>query len=419
MSANKKSTVGVSVKSSKKHSTENISSVATDNNIRKVVKHETDWYIPPTPKGGIPTYTAENDKYCPRGQMKKFNAMQKAVAEVHAEKGKTASDWIKSTLKSKFVDVPLTANLNFTTKAAAKAQHTPNSAMEIEIIQKIVVRENMLLDLHKLVENNSDVTACMSEVTELIKAVRWQTVEIIEDIRHWRSSLMSPMPFLFRGVNYLLKVATDFDFLDSYDEIIERYCFEFRYNPLAYRQGGDSQSYIVGPMTTLSTIITRKPPPPLTAFFNSKMSIDGIELFRLKNCEKDIQDEFDRVDNNAVNQHPTAQAPDFLTNNSSTGSLMGASAELRSLGSSASVAAPGYNQGSMVLDVSKSVNALAVGEHGMDTSKAGHLSRSPIDTGEGGNIQAGSTFGGDDCPPTNKKKLLTKRKKIKLRDEKK
>jgi disulfide oxidoreductase YuzD len=385
--------------------------IADNSNSVKIVKHEADWYIPPPPKGGIPTYSAENDKYCPRGQMKKFNVMQKQAAEVRAEKGKTASDWIKSTLKSKFVDVPLTVNLNFTNKANNKAQQNPNSAMEIEIIQKVVVRENMLLDLHKLVENNSDATACMAEVMELVKAVRWQTVDVVEDVRHWRSKLLSPMPFLYRGVNYLLKIATDLDFLDSYDEIVERYCFEFRYNPFAYKGGSE---IIAGPMTTLSAIVPRKTQPPLTNYFHSKVSIDGIELFRLKSCEKDIQDEFDRVDNNAVMQHTnTSQLPDFLANSSSVGSSSADNNSTTFVVANNKVQTTRDNVSP--IDVSKSMTSLAIGETGMNTVtnaltpyESFHASETGAD--EGGDLNETSA---------SEKKFKPKRRKMKIRDEKK
>ncbi len=187
-------------------------------------EQETKWYIPPIPSRGLPKYNSDQDKHCPRGQMSLFNDKMRTNADLNAESGKHSSDWLKNTLKSKFVDVPLRLNPNF--RAANFTGNENQQSGEIDIIQKIVIRENILHELHKLIEYQSEVGSCVSEVVEMVQALRFQTLDIVEDIVEWRSSKISPIPFLYRGINYLTKIANDLDFLDQYDEIIERFCFD-------------------------------------------------------------------------------------------------------------------------------------------------------------------------------------------------
>ena len=110
---------------------------------------------------------------------------------------------------------------------------------EVEILQKVIVRENILGELHKLLDNQNDVSNCINEVVELVKAIRFQTVDLVEDIDSWQCVQPTIKPFLYRGVNYLLKISNDMDFLDKYEEIVEKFCFEFKRNPFAYRDGGN------------------------------------------------------------------------------------------------------------------------------------------------------------------------------------
>ena len=128
-------------------------------------------------------------------------------------------------------------------------------------------------------------------VMVLVKAIRFETVDIIEDIATWQTQQPTPRPFLFKGVNYLLKISSDFDFLDTYDDIVEKFCFEFKSNPLAYRGGGNlitghriaanSDNYLQG---------------LLKSYYSGPHAlVDGIEVVRLHNAEKVIQAEFTRI----------------------------------------------------------------------------------------------------------------------------
>jgi hypothetical protein len=222
--------------------------------------------------------------------MKKFNDEKKMKASSSAEMGKGSSDWIEKTLKSKFEDVPLKMNPSFRTKAA-NIIGNDDAAVEIEILQKIVIRENFLNELRKLIENQNDILSCLNEVVEIVKALRFQTVDIVEGIHNWLKHRLNPVPFLYRGMNYLLKIANDLDYLDQYDDIIEKFCFEFKNNPMCYRGGGD----IIRGFPQDFNQHFQRPPPSMAGYFHNDMFLDGVEMFRLRNAEKIIQDEFNRV----------------------------------------------------------------------------------------------------------------------------
>ena len=206
--------------------------------------------------------------------------------------------------------------------AADRLQMTP---LEVDILRKIVVRENLLIDVKRLITESTDLGNCILEIVELVKAIRFQTLDIVEDISSWIHAQPNKRPFLYRGANYLVKMCSDLDFMDSYDEIIERFCFEFKMNPLAYRGGGNiitgfgigrgnfseeegGGSYMVGSSSSSST---SKSSSRLQSILNMRSKIstyegtsDGIEVSRLQKAERLIQQEFERRRGTGVPFHP-------------------------------------------------------------------------------------------------------------------
>lgn len=244
------------------------------------------------PSEGIPEYKAENDRYCPRAQVRKFNLDKKLKAKMAEDSLETTHNWIDNVLKSKHNAVPV--KLRPTLRAqAVGALNNKESLAEVEILQKIIVRENLLNELGKLLKNQTDIYSCLGEVVELVKALRFQTVDIIEDIEAWQCVQHQPRAFLYRGANYAIKILHDLDFLDSYEEVVERFCFEFTGNPLGYRGGGDLLSLPSSFKRTNANTTKGKASSYLTS---EKGSIDGVEVIRLHNAEKFIQKEIDRVE---------------------------------------------------------------------------------------------------------------------------
>lgn len=257
------------------------------------------WRIPPS--DGIPKYSAETDPYCPAAQIRKYNQEKKIKAKEAEITDRNANHWMNAAMESNFKDDPLIISPSLQTKAKrvlgkynsyensnTYENNSKESLAEIEIIQKIIVRENLLMELKKLLRSQNDIVSALGEVIELVKAIRYQTLDVIEDINSWQKIKKPIKAFLYKGINYLIKMRNDLDFLDNYDEVVERVCFEFKSNPLAYRGGGniitgydyDEKQYQKNLMNSYSDS---------TAF------VDGLEVYRLHNAEKIIQGEFIRI----------------------------------------------------------------------------------------------------------------------------
>ena len=292
-----------------------------------VKSRESSFYIPPS--SGIPKYDSYLDPNCPKARVKKFNDDNKNLSKLSAmksnESGGRGSKFITKILKSKFDDVPLRLNPSLRAKAISNVMNSDGSGAvggaqtpaEVEILQKVIVRENILGELHKLLDNQNDVSNCINEVVELVKAIRFQTVDLVEDIDSWQCVQPTIKPFLYRGVNYLLKLSNDLDFLDKYEEIIEKFCFEFKRNPFAYRDGGNViNPYFVSANDEAGQSNTGQgnKDAKRTSKKNHKNSnakvtefVDGVELYRLHNGEKTIQREIERLENERKqlrHQHP-------------------------------------------------------------------------------------------------------------------
>lgn len=226
--------------------------------------------------------------------MKKYNEQNKLKAKILARHDKITEKYVKSSLQPSMDDISANLNNNFRSKinklSGSDKIRSKESLAEVEILQKIVVRENLLAELHKLLRIQSDVTACINEVVELVKAIRFQTLDVIEEINLWQQVQPSTQPFQFKGFNYLVKIKCDMDFLDLYDDIVQRFCFEFKSNPLAYRGGGNIITGYEFDKKVFKEGL-------LHSYYTSKDDefLDGLPLERLHNAEKVIQNEFNRL----------------------------------------------------------------------------------------------------------------------------
>ena len=92
----------------------------------------------------------------------------------------------------------------------------------LEVLRHIQLRESVLAELATLVTSES--MADMAMLIKLVPALRLHTVAAVEAVsRHstralfdglvqvdvWRQGLWRPMPFMWNGLNYLLKASTD------------------------------------------------------------------------------------------------------------------------------------------------------------------------------------------------------------------
>ena len=249
------------------------------------VKKENGWTDRVFNKAPIP-----EDKGGPRTQMRRFNNMSKKVAQDNAEKGKTASTWMENVLRSSFDNVPLKLTPSLRDKAGKEIQNK-ETAEELEIIQKIIVRENLLGELNRLLDNHNGVYGVLGEIHELVKAIRFQTVDIVEDIESWQSMQMNRRPFLFRGDNYLSKISQDMAHLDKYPDIADSFDFKFTGNPFTYAPdfGTFSRKDASSSAARMMDIFEK------SGVYDANASVEGVDMLRIKNCEKTIQRNTDYV----------------------------------------------------------------------------------------------------------------------------
>ena len=279
----------------------------------------------------LPEYKAEEDPYCPRARNRKFNEDQKKLAKISSERGQGASDWLDKALVSKFEDVPIKmtpslrekATQNIRSKSSAASSTSKRSGMrsssgttsgggsrvgtsnetrmaEVEILQKAIIRENLVAELHKLIQNQNDLGSVLGEVIELVKAIRFQTVDIMEDVEAWQHMQRVPKPFLYRGQNYVVKIFYDMAFLDKYQMLVDTFGFQFAQNPLMYNKtdlSGSRVSLADKPFGFNENVGDRAE-WNFSAAQGSKLDavVDGVEVLRLEHVEKLILKEFDRLE---------------------------------------------------------------------------------------------------------------------------
>lgn len=82
---------------------------------------------------------------------------------------------------------------------------------ELKVLQAIVAREqglDLLLEFCSAFEDD-----CSVELLETVLHVRELSLDVIDAIAGWRRRMVQKLPFLWRNVNYLLKMTCDLDFL--------------------------------------------------------------------------------------------------------------------------------------------------------------------------------------------------------------
>lgn len=239
--------------------------------------------------------------HCQVARQHKYNEEKRLKASIIAHNDRTINKWINSTLEPKFEEVSL--DIYFRSNAQrsndkAFLDSNRSNCVEVNILQKIFVRENLLMEIRHLLQTQNDITHCLNEIIELVKAVRFQTVDIVEDIHSWQ--LIEPIirAFLFKGTNYLLKIFNDLDFLDYYDEIVESFGFEFKENPMAYREGERKNSGFALKRIFLNTIGATDG----ISTTHSDEYVDGIEAVRLHKAVNIIRNELNRVSLSSSNK---------------------------------------------------------------------------------------------------------------------
>ena len=216
-------------------------------------------------------------------------------AELIRRKEENTANWIRTTLKKTIDNIP-----EKTVSLGEKTSNLPlsDNPGEVEILQKIAVRENLIIELKKLLDLQNDLYSILAEAIELIKAIRFQTIDIIEIIRSWSTKQVALNSFLYQGVNYIVKLSNDLTFLDDVKGLRDVLGFRFHMNPLAYKGGGitDSSS---PPKETHKSRVDDDSLLPISEQSNdvvdhtrlygmmhqTESTVDGIDIYRLKDAE--------------------------------------------------------------------------------------------------------------------------------------
>ena len=112
------------------------------------------------------------------------------------------------------------------------AMQSTDPAQELDVLKNILLREGYVERIRVLTKDGrSKQMQLRNELIDLLDLVRVQTVETVEAVGRWRRTLAKPHPFVWNGVNYLLKIPSDLDFLDVYNPLVAWLGFPMVRNP--------------------------------------------------------------------------------------------------------------------------------------------------------------------------------------------
>lgn len=103
---------------------------------------------------------------------------------------------------------------------------------ELEALKSIILREGYLKRLETTVNDwLSSGGEVPDDVGGLLDLIRMATVEVVEALVKWRLSTGGSAPFLWNGINYLLKIPSDLDTLDLLSSLGRWVGFSLERNP--------------------------------------------------------------------------------------------------------------------------------------------------------------------------------------------
>ncbi|ETW10012.1 hypothetical protein, variant [Aphanomyces invadans] len=121
-----------------------------------------------------------------------------------------------------------------------------NGGMELDVLKAIILREDYLSRLADMSKSASQYTL-VGSMANTLDLIRLTTVEVVETIATWRKQQPKHMPFKWNGINYLLKVPSDLDFMQECDVMVRWLGFSFERNPFVMPDSLDSRSQVFEP----------------------------------------------------------------------------------------------------------------------------------------------------------------------------
>ncbi|CAM9513235.1 unnamed protein product, partial [Discosporangium mesarthrocarpum] len=104
----------------------------------------------------------------------------------------------------------------------------------MEALKSVLLRENYIERIKVALEKGKNIRRRREPpetVVGLLDMIRIATVETVEAIQAWRRVLGNSTPFTWNGINYLLKIPSDLDFLDQFEAIRSWLGFSMARNP--------------------------------------------------------------------------------------------------------------------------------------------------------------------------------------------
>ena len=101
-------------------------------------------------------------------------------------------------------------------------------AVELEVLKAILLREGYAERMRKLLRRPGKISP---ETIDLLELLRLASVEVVEAIVRWRRGGARAKPFIWNGMNYLLKMMTDLEFVNKSHALTSWLGFHVSRNP--------------------------------------------------------------------------------------------------------------------------------------------------------------------------------------------
>jgi hypothetical protein len=189
------------------------------------VEKERGWDSRVKASSNLPSYDPTSDRHCTYTKSKKFKTLQMKMDRLSSERESRSTSPVKeiSTLQvmkttkhlaqsSGGSDNSLRSISTATGGATWQSDDSRDPTSELEVLKCIILRESYL---SRMVEMSKSQDVLKSDLIDLIDLHRIITVETIETIIRWRKAQIRPHPFIWNGINYLLKVGVIFEASDQ------------------------------------------------------------------------------------------------------------------------------------------------------------------------------------------------------------
>ncbi|KAE9006749.1 hypothetical protein PF011_g11435 [Phytophthora fragariae] len=162
------------------------------------------------------------------------------------KKVKKTSSPTKAKTNTKGLSLPRVSSVTF---AGASGPQELDSGEELEVLKCVLVREGYLQRLGRASTAGHISGAHLGETVDVLDLLRLATLETVEAVVAWRSYKRSgatePEQFEWNGVNYLLKLASDLEFLDKHTGLTEWLGFTLQRNPFILPLNLDCRAKLV------------------------------------------------------------------------------------------------------------------------------------------------------------------------------